>query len=120
MLVNYARLFGGSGFVETGPTPLAAIAIKSELRNDQQRLRPYPRRCDSFCRFRSVEYAQIQDFLGNELRVGGTVELRYAKKHQQAWADFARDGTIHHDTRFGDALQERSHTHESIARRMLA
>ena len=103
VFVQGAGLFGGRGVVETGAASFAAIAIEGELRDDQHRAAGIEQAAVHFAVF-ILEDAKVQDLLCDEFGVSFGIEFRHAQQDEEAGADFADDGPIDKDTRFGYAL----------------
>jgi hypothetical protein len=103
VLVECARLFGGSGVVEAGAAPFAAIAVERELRDYQKGASGVE---DAAIHFALLigEDSEVEYFSGDEFGIGFGIEFGDPQENQKAGADLAGDNLIDDDSCFGYAL----------------
>lgn len=107
--VQSARLSGGSGIIETGAAPFAAVTVKRELGNHQHAALRIQQTAIHLAGFVGKD-AQMHKFIHQKLSVRHRVRLGYAQQHQHPRADFARDQAVYFHARFRYPLDDNSHS----------
>jgi len=94
--------------VEAGSAALSAVTVKSKLRNDQKRASAVGYTLVHLAGFVG-EDSQPRHFVGQVIRILFRVVLSHAQEHDEAAADRARNGSIHHYASFTHSLNDGTH-----------
>lgn len=108
IIVEFKRYFRRCRLVETRPHSLAAITVKSELRDNKQRSLAVYDVAIHLARV-VVKYPQTHDLTGEIVGILFAVLTLYAKKYKEAPLDRSGYVSIYFNTRLRDALYDSSH-----------